>query len=96
MFICFLSSILLLCRWYINKAVLIQYQKLILQLNQGNKSLEIWKEFYGYWHSIIQLSDEEIFYKRVMEFEDKYLDLYLYEVGYIKETWFNPYKEKFV
>jgi len=92
----FPSSTLLLCRWHANKAVLAQCQKPILQLNQGNKSLEIWKEFYGYWHSIIQSPDEEIFYKRVTEFEDKYLDLYLHEVGYIKETWLNPYKEKLV
>ena len=40
--------------------------------------------------------DEEIFNERVQKFERQYLPEYLQEVGYIKTTWLDPYKEKLV
>ena len=40
--------------------------------------------------------DEETFKERVQELERKFLPEYLQEVGYIKTTWLDPYKEKLV
>jgi hypothetical protein len=37
--------------------------------------------------------DEGTFYKRVEEFERQYLPHHIEEVGYIKTTWLDPYKE---
>ena len=53
-------------------------------------------EFYQFWHSIISSPDEEAFKERVLEFERKYVPEYIQEVGYIKTTWLDPYKEKLV
>lgn len=44
----------------------------------------------------MQSSNEEAFSKRVSDFEQKYLPDYTDEVGYIKTTWLDPYKEKLV
>ena len=40
--------------------------------------------------------DEETSNEYVQRFERQYLPEYLQDVGYIKTTWLNPYKEKLV
>jgi hypothetical protein len=40
--------------------------------------------------------DEKTFYDRVQEFETQYLPQYSDEVGYVRTTWLDPYKEKLV
>jgi hypothetical protein len=44
----------------------------------------------------VRSPDEETFCKRVEEFEKQYLPHHIEEVGYIKTTWLDPYKEKLV
>jgi hypothetical protein len=56
----------------------------------------MWDGFYKLWHSIIQSPDEKEFETRVLDFEQKYLPMHLQEIGYIKTTWLEPYKEKLV
>jgi hypothetical protein len=90
---CFPSAASLLCLWHANKAVLRHCQPIFIRQQQG---LEAWNEFYKFWHSIMKSPDEETFYKRVEEFEKQYLPDYLEEVGYIKTTWLDLYKEKLV
>ncbi|QLI70720.1 uncharacterized protein G6M90_00g068640 [Metarhizium brunneum] len=38
----------------------------------------------------------EMFAARLLKFEEAYLTDYIEEVGYIKTTWLDPYKEKLV
>lgn len=90
---CFPSAASLLCLWHANKAVLRHCQPTFTRQQQG---LGAWNEFYKSWHSIIRSPDEETFYKRVQDFEKQYLPEYIEEVGYIKTTWLDPYKEKLV
>ena len=44
----------------------------------------------------MSLQDKETFNERVQELERKFLPEYLQEVGYIKTTCLDPYKEKLV
>ncbi len=90
---CFPSSTALLCLWHANKAVLRYCQPAFTGQQDG---LEAWNEFYKHWHLIMRSPDEQTFYKRVEEFGKQYLPDYLQEVGYIKTTWLDPYKEKLV
>ena len=75
--------------WHANKAVLAQCQPAFPEAEQ-------WKEFYAFWFSILDLRTEEIYKERLKEFENKYSSTNLTQVGYIKETWLLPYKEKLV
>jgi hypothetical protein len=90
---CFPSATLLLCLWHANKAVLRHCQPTFLRQGQG---LEAWNTFFRSWHSIIQSEDEGIYYQRVRDFEKQYLPEYINEVGYIKTTWLDPYRERLV
>lgn len=85
----FPSSTMLICIWHANKAVLTQCQPAFPEA-------EKWKEFYGFWFSIINSSTEEEYNKRLLDFEQKYCSENLNEVGYIKATWLIPFKEKIV
>ena len=85
----FPSAAVLLCLWHANKAVLARCQPAFPEA-------EKWKEFYNFWHSIINSPTEEDYAKRLAEIQQKYLPQHLKEVGYIKETWLVPYKEKLV
>lgn len=89
---CFPSSTALLCLWHANKAVLRYCQPAFT----GRDGLGAWDEFYKHWHSIMRSPDEDTFFERVRGFEKQYLLDYLQEVGYIKTTWLDPYKEKLV
>ena len=53
-------------------------------------------EFYNFWFSILSLAVEKTYEERLAEFEKKYASINLEQVGYIKETWLLPYKEKLV
>jgi hypothetical protein len=91
---CFPSSNPLLCLW---QAVLHYCQPRFMRPFQGDKpGMEAWNEFYGYWHWIIKSPNEQTFHERVLEFEKKYLPDHIEEVGYVKTTWLDPYKEKLV
>ena len=90
---CFPSSISLLYLWHANKAVLRHCQPAFTRQRQG---MEAWNEFYKFWHSIISSADEETFNERMQAFEKQYLPHHAEEVGYIKTTWLDPYKEKLV
>ena len=57
---------------------------------------EKWKEFYGFWHSIINSPTEEAYASRLAEFQEEYASEYLEEISYIKSTWLIPFKEKLV
>jgi hypothetical protein len=46
--------------------------------------------------SAYELPNEIVFKERLSEFEKKYLPDHLNEVGYIRTTWLDPYKEKLV
>lgn len=97
----------LLCLWHANKAVLSHclpifaaQERLLSKLSSRQSTDEEqslrWKEFYGYWHNIINSPTESTFNKRVEVFEAKYIDSHVEEVAYIKEVWLEPYKEKLV
>jgi hypothetical protein len=90
---CFPSAASLLCLWHANKAVLRYCQPAFTRQKQG---LEAWNGFYKFWHLIIRSPDEETFLSRVQELEQQYLPDYINEVGYIKTTWLDQYKEKLV
>ena len=85
----FPSSTMLICIWHANKAVLTRCQPAFPEA-------EKWKEFYGFWFSIINSSTEEEYNNRLLDFEQKYCSENLNEVGYIKATWLIPFKEKIV
>jgi hypothetical protein len=59
-----------------------------------DKTEEAWNQFYQFWHLIMSSPNETSFKERVASFEKKYLPDHLHEVGYIKHTWLEPYKEK--
>jgi len=85
----FPSAATLLCVWHANKAVLTRCQPAF-------QEAEAWKEFYSFWHSIINSPTQEAYAKRLAEMQGKYIPQYLDEVGYIKTTWLLPFKEKLV
>ena len=87
----FPTATLLLYLWHANKAVLQHCQPAF-----KTAEADIWDAFYQSWHSIISSPDEKTFEERVQELERKFLPEYLQEVGYIKTTWLDPYKEKLV
>ena len=78
-----------ICVWHANKAVLAHYQPTF-------KTTEGWMEFYNFWFSILNSAVEKTYEERLTEFEKKYASTNLEQVGYIKETWLLPYKEKLV
>lgn len=80
---------MLICIWHANKAVLTRCQPAFSEA-------EKWKEFYGFWFSIINSSTEKEYNDRLLHFEQKYCSENLNEVGYIKTTWLIPFKEKIV
>ncbi len=85
----FPSAATLLCLWHANKAVLTRCQPSFQEAEQ-------WKEFYSFWHSIINSPTEEDYVKRLAEMQQKYLLHHYNEIGYIKTTWLLPFKEKLV
>lgn len=85
----FPTTIILICLWHANKAVLARCQPTFLDT-------EKWTEFYGFWHSIINSPTEEVYTTRLTEFQQKYTPEHLEEVRYIKTTWLTPFKEKLV
>ena len=85
----FPSSAMLLCVWHANKGVLARCQPAF-------PDAEEWKTFYNFWHSIINSPTEEDYTKRLAEMQEKYVPQHSSEVGYIKETWLIPFKEKLV
>jgi hypothetical protein len=85
----FPSAATLLCLWHANKAVLARCQPAF-------PDIEKWKEFYRFWHSIINSPTEEDYLKRLQDFQQLYTPTHLAEVGYIKDTWLTPFKEKLV
>ncbi|KAL2888806.1 putative Mutator-like element transposase [Ceratocystis lukuohia] len=78
-----------LCAWHANKAVLARCQPAF-------PITEEWNEFYKFWVLILNSPTEEIYEERLKEFESKYGSTNLQHVGYIKETWLLPFKEKLV
>jgi hypothetical protein len=98
---CFPTAASLLCLWHANKAVLRHCMPTFTRQQEGqlqgkDQGLEAWNEFYNYWHLIMKSPTEEIFHERVSEFEQKYIPKYIEDVGYIKTTWLDLYKEKLV
>jgi hypothetical protein len=85
----FPSTTTLICIWHANKAVLARCQSTFSQI-------EKWKEFYGFWHKIINSSTEEEYEERLTEFQQEYVTDFLDQVGYIKTIWLIPFKEKLV
>ncbi|EED17401.1 Mutator-like element transposase, putative [Talaromyces stipitatus ATCC 10500] len=85
----FPSAATLICIWHANKAVLARCQPAF-------PDAEKWKEFYRFWHSIINSPIEEVYAERLAEFQQKYVPEHLEEVGYIKTTWLIPFREKLV
>ena len=53
-------------------------------------------EFYDFWFSILSSAAEKTYEERLEKFEKKYASTNLEQVGYIRETWLLPYKEKLV
>ncbi len=91
---CFPSSASLLCLWHANKAVLRNCQPAFV--HQQQQGTEAWNSFYEFWHSIMRSPDEETYHKRLQEFKQEYLPRNIKEVGYLKITWLDLYKEKIV
>lgn len=99
--------VLLLCLWHANKAVLANcvpiftaQERLLaklssIQITDKDESAR-WKEFYTGWHHIISSPTESAYKDRVAAFEKKYIPNHVEEVGYVKEVWLEPYKEKIV
>ena len=95
----FPSSRALLCLWHVNKAVLQHCQPIFAAKNgseDAQAEVQVWEEFYAFWHSIVRSPDEETFEVRLAEFEAKYGEEYLDAVGYVKTYWLEPYKEMIV
>jgi hypothetical protein len=69
----------LICIWHANKAVLARCQ---LAFPEAEK----WKEFYEFWHSIINSATEEVYTNCLTEFQEKYAFEYSKKVSYIKST----------
>jgi hypothetical protein len=95
----FPSSQALLCLWHVNKAVL-QHCQPAFGLKSGHiinrPEDNAWDEFYTSWHLIVASPNEEVYKERLADFERKYVTKYVQEVGYIKTTWLEPYKERIV
>ena len=84
----FFPSATSLCVWHANKAVLARCQSAFQPAE--------WTEFYNFWFSILNSAAEKTYEERLTEFEKKYASTNLEQIGYIKETWLLPYKEKLV
>ena len=95
---CFPAAVSLLCLWHVNKAVLRYCRPGFTRDAEGVEAngLNDWNEFYNCWHSIMSSVDEDTFNKRVKDLERRYLPEHVKEVGYIKTTWLDLYKEKLV
>ena len=78
-----------LCVWHANKAVFARYQPAF-------NAIKEWKDFYGCWFFILASPTEKTYDKRLHAFETKYGPTNPQQIGYIKETWLLPYKEKLV
>lgn len=101
----FPSSASLLCLWHANKAVLRQCFSAFTTLRPTavsstatprDSSMEKWKEFYEFWHSIMRSPTDDAFMKRVEEFQRRYVANHLEEVGYVMTYWLDPWKERLV
>jgi hypothetical protein len=91
----FPSSNALLCLWHVNKAVL-EHCKPAFVLGSGDQTESTWDEFYAFWHSIVVSPTEMIFQERLASFERTYAERYTEAVGYIRNTWLDPFKEMIV
>lgn len=91
----FPSSKALLCLWHVNKAVL-QHCKPAFVLGSGGQTGSTWDEFYAFWHSVVASPTEMIFQERLASFECAYAERYTEAVGYIRNTWLDPFKEMIV
>lgn len=97
---CFPAAASLLCLWHANKAVLSRCRPAFTKYHQGPiadaDGLSNWDAFYSHWHAIVNSKDEAAYHKAVQDIEKQYLHSHLNEVGYIRTTWLEPYKEKLV
>ncbi|KAJ3454421.1 hypothetical protein MRS44_018315 [Fusarium solani] len=93
---CFPESALILCLWHINKAILTHCMPAFTQDKSNPRGQEEWKQFYASWHEIVASTTEDIYNERLEEWKKRYLPVYVEEVGYIMETWLDPYKERFI
>ncbi|KAJ2894092.1 hypothetical protein MKZ38_007931 [Zalerion maritima] len=69
------TSAALLCLWHVNKAVL-QHCQPAFGL-KGGQLIErpedkAWDEFYGFWHSMVASTNEEVFEERLAKFKLRY------------------------
>jgi hypothetical protein len=99
----FPTSYSLLCLWHANKAVLRRCLPAFATRGAvtgsdfiSNETEEAWGEFYRFWHLLMNAPDEEVFKERLVRFGKKYVPDHLEEVGYVRSTWLDPYKEKLV
>ncbi|KAJ3455772.1 hypothetical protein MRS44_017254 [Fusarium solani] len=92
----FPESALLLCLWHINKAVLTHCKPPIVQDKSNPQREEEWKQFYGLWHGVVASTSEDMYNERLEKLKKRYLPVYVEEVGYVMDTWFDPHKQRFV
>lgn len=93
---CFPESISLLCLWHINKAVLSYCMPAFTQDKSNPKGLEEWNEFFALWHKLVASATEDIYDENLKKLKELYIPKHINEVGYLIQTWLDPYKERFV
>jgi hypothetical protein len=65
-------------------------------LGSKDQAERTWDEFYAFWHSVVASPTEMIFQERLASFERTYAERYTEAVGYIRNTWLDPFKEMIV
>ncbi|KAL7111232.1 hypothetical protein ACP275_05G075400 [Erythranthe tilingii] len=78
----------LICRWHINKNLIANCKKLF-------DDDEMWDSFESEWSILVKQESEELFNSKLATIEIKFSN-YPGVLSYIKHTWLDPYKDRFV
>ncbi|XP_040361626.1 uncharacterized protein LOC112203005 [Rosa chinensis] len=78
----------LLCKWHINRNVMKECKKKFA-------TAEMWNMFLNAWNTVVGSTTESEYWANLKEFESKF-STYPDELRYLKRTWLDNYKERFV
>ncbi|XP_062012413.1 uncharacterized protein LOC133728965 [Rosa rugosa] len=78
----------LLCKWHINRNVMKECKKKFA-------TAEMWIMFLNAWNTVVGSTTESEYWANLLEFESKF-STYPNELRYLKRTWLDNYKERFV
>ena len=78
----------LLCKWHINRNVMRECKKKF-------ETKEMWNMFLTNWNIVVGSTSESEYLVNLNQFDSKF-SKYLDELRYVKSSWLDNYKERFV